>query len=955
MYTLLIGVLIALSVSLIVRGVQRRAVGTVVAGSAVLCSTALFFWGLDILGELLWFKALGYGNRFWTLFVAQVLLFLCGAAYGFAVTWLCVPGERDKKSRSRPIFGGVGAVMGGFWILDSWDVVLPFVYQAPSGRTDPLFGLDTSFYLFSLPFLDDLLSLTLLLILLSMFALFFQRFVRVRQGGVKIEPVEQETGSAKRDIPYRTIGLLMVFVGIWKYIDRFHLLNSELGAVSGAGWTDVHVLLPVYSVLAGATAFLGLMLCIPPIRRKWIGRVSAFSGKADRRFNLFSMRVAGIGLASFWVLGQIVIPGFLQWVIVEPNEITLEEPYIARNIEFTRYGFRLHEVEEREFPAAPSFDETYVRNNPAVFNNVRLWDWRALDAVYKQFQEIRLYYEFVDVDIDRYVIDGKYRQVMVAARELELSNLPSQSQTFINRYFKYTHGHGITLTTVNEFTPEGLPRLLIKDLPPKSAFPSLTVDVPQIYFGELTSTYAVANTKEQEFDYPSGEDNVYIRYSGGGGVQLKNLWYKFLFGWKFGGTRFFFSSYPTTESRILFHREIRDRLTTIAPFLKFDRDPYIVLSNGKLYWFVDAYTTSETYPYSKAFNPSDMGWTIQGAMKEQSDLGVLEFQGKNYVRNSVKALVDAFEGSVRFYVFEPDDPIIRIWSNVFPGLFQSRDAMPTDLANHVRYPSTMLLLQGLMYAKYHMANPRVFYHQEDLWVRATEKYYNDVEAVQPYYIMWERPESGEQEFVIMLPFTPKNRQVMIGWIAGMCDGENYGRFLSYKFPKERRVLGPQQFETKIDQDRHLSGQLTLWNQRGSNVIRGNVLAIPVEDTLIYVEPIYLQAETAAYPELRLVVVMHGDRMSYGETLDRALYALFEDGTRPLESDQEERAPVRAPHRTFSDLVKQAREAFDNYISATGEKRFQQASKALEELEESLEELHRVRKAEEKAARPDAGH
>jgi hypothetical protein len=571
-----------------------------------------------------------------------------------------------------------------------------------------------------------------------------------------------------------------------------------------------------------------------------------------------------------------------------------------------------------------------VQQNRDLLSEVRLWDWRALDAVYKQFQEIRLYYEFVDVDMDRYTFGGRYRQVMASARELAQDNLAPQSQTFVNRRFKYTHGYGLTLATVSDFTSEGLPNLLVRDIPPVSSYPELEVVRPEIYYGELTSDPVVVNSDEEEFDYPSGETNRYLHYPGRGGVLLHNLWRKFIYGWKFDGTRFLFSGYPNAESRVMFHRQVRERVRHIAPFLEFDEDPYIVLVDGRLYWIVDAYTSSEYFPYSEPFSSREFieyrneERTTGFARRTAADL-----HGVNYVRNAVKAVVDAFEGSVTFFVFEPEDPVIRVWRRILPGVFRDAEKMPAGLRRHVRYPQDYLLVQGLVYAKYHMQDPEVFYNQEDLWVRATEKHYDRVQPVEPYYVMWELPGSDSAEFVLIQPFTPKNRQVLIGWIAGLTDGANYGRFLAYKFPKEKRILGPQQVETKIDQDSFLSGQLTLWDQRGSNVIRGNVLAIPIDETLLYVEPIYLQAETAAYPELRLVVVMHGDTMSYAESFDAALDGLFAD--RPAASSD-----TGLRKLSGTGLGRQLGEAFDAYLDALGNREFDAAAAQLRRLSELVE-------------------
>jgi hypothetical protein len=646
---------------------------------------------------------------------------------------------------------------------------------------------------------------------------------------------------------------------------------------------------------------------------------------------------AGSLIVIIWILGLSIIPGLFQWLRVGPNEITFERPYIENNIKLTRYAFNLNNITEKEFPVSENFTRETVNNNRATFDNIRLWDWRALDAVYKQFQEIRLYYEFVDVDIDRYKYAGMYNQVMVSAREMQASNLPQQSQTFVNTRFKYTHGYGITLTTVSDFTSQGLPNLLIKNIPPQSTYDELKVEQPQIYYGELTNSHVIVNSEEEEFDYPSGEENVYIKYPGTGGVEISNTWRKFLFGWMFDGTQLFFSGYPTSQSRIMYHRQIQDRVKTLAPFLTFDADPYIVLADGKLYWIIDAYTTSEYFPYSESYNSTeDLIYKEGDQNRVLTTTSAPELNGINYIRNSVKVVVDAFNGSVDFYVFDEEDPLIKVWSNIFSGMFKSKDEMPAQLRDHVRYPVDFLLVQGLMYAKYHMTDPAVFYNQEDLWIRATEKYYGEVQPVDPYYIMWELPEKNDPEFVLILPFTPKNRQVMIGWIAAMCDSANYGEFLAYKFPKEKRVLGTQQVETKIDQDSFLSGQLSLWDQRGSNVIRGNVLAIPVEETIIYVEPIYLQAETAAYPELRLVVVMHNDNLSYAETFEEALDGLFGEPAKEILTEED--VTTGQPQISVSEQIREANDAFENYLRLQGEKRFEEAARELQKLQKSLQEL-----------------
>jgi uncharacterized membrane protein (UPF0182 family) len=925
MYLLLLTALLILAAWMVASGLRADKRLRIAAGGAIGLATVLVFALLSFWGEMLWFEALGYASRFWTFVIAEggamlaamVLAAALAAVLSWATGWAVTRWAAVLAS----------AVAGLWWGAENWEPLLLYLNRVPSGLADPVFGMDTGFYLFALPFLDDLQGLLLLVTLITLAAALIATFDWRGQGEPTLRERRRRAKEPLLPVLIAAAGLALV-LALGRLLQAFHLLYSQWGVVAGAGWTDVHVRLPAYLFTAAVLIVTAALPLIPSARR-WLGqRLGALSpGQSPA---LVSLVVAWLSTAGLWFLASGAAPALVQWLVVEPNEITFEAPYIARNIEFTRRGFRLHDVEERQFPAVENgFDRQIVQNNRHLLSEVRLWDWRALDDVYKQFQEIRLYYEFIDVDMDRYRFGGRYRQVMASARELAQKNLPAQSQTFVNKRFKYTHGYGLTLATVSDFTPEGLPNLLVKDLPPKSQFPELAVDRPQIYYGELTTEPVVVNTKEQEFDHPSGETNVYIRYPGHGGVQISNLWRKFVFGWMFDGTRLLLSTYPTPDSRMMFHRQVRERVQRIAPFLELDEDPYIVLVDGKLYWIIDAYTTSRYFPYSEPFSSSELvEYRAKRGTLDLVSRAARHLDGTNYARNSVKVVVDAFHGSVDLYVFEPDDPLIRAWQRALPQLFRPESEMPEGLHAHVRYPQDFLLAQGLVYAKYHMTDPEVFYNQEDLWVRATEKHYSQVQPVEPYYVMWELPGSDQAEFVLILPFTPKNRQVLIGWIAGLSDGKNYGRFLAYQFPKEKRVLGPQQVETKIDQDSFLSGQLTLWDQRGSNVIRGNVLAIPIDNRLLYVEPIYLQAETAAYPELRLVVVMYGDTMSYAESFDEALRGLYGEGA----------APELPSTVSIKELAKRANEAFEAYLDALGEQRFEDAAEQLKTLKELLGRL-----------------
>jgi uncharacterized membrane protein (UPF0182 family) len=937
MYIALLVLLVALGGAFIANGLQYRRAKTLFIGCFTLLLTGLFFGLLSFWGEMLWFEELGQGQRFWTAAFAQGGFAAAGAlAGGVAVSLLTLPiPVRTSLWRIAP--ASAGALSGGLWGLWNWQIILQYIYGVSTGIRDPVLHRDTGFYLFTLPFYDSLYWALLWIAAIALAAAVYLAILTQSFDKLLSASSVSLSGSAGRTSAHRffcfPLAAMTVVVAWGQYLNIYHLLYSRWGVVTGAGWTDVHVRLPAYLIVAAVTLLLGLSALVPAIYCR-LARLFQRRRLFTENGALIVPAVSWLGIFGFWLLALGVAPVLVQWLRVQPSEITLEAPYIANNIEFTRRAFQLDKIEEREFSVSPTLTQDTLSNNQYLLSEVRLWDWRALEAVYKQFQEIRLYYEFSDVDVDRYRTARGYRQVMVSAREMETANLPAESRTFVNLRFKYTHGYGLAMAPVSDFTADGLPNFLIKDLPPRTDDEQLRVARPQIYYGELTTSHVFVNTQEPEFDYPKGDENAYVNYSGSGGVRMINLWRKFLFGWKFDGTRLLLSAYPTSDSRVLFHREIRERVKTLAPFLKFDADPYVVLVDGNLYWIIDAYTTSTYYPYSESYSSAALFESKQPERERGSGHGsTAALAGANYVRNSVKAVVDAFNGSVTFYVFETEDPLIEVWQRIFPKLFTARDKMPEGLRAHVRYPRDFLLTQGLLYAKYHMTDPAVFYNQEDLWMRATEKYYAAVQPVEPYYVMWQPPGAKTAEFILMLPFTPKNRQVMIGWIAGMCDAANYGRLLAYKFPKEERVLGPQQVETKIDQDGFLSGQLSLWNQQGSRVIRGNTLVIPIDNSLLYVEPIYLQAEAAAYPELRLVAVMHGDNLSYAETFETALQGLTKVGKKPpLTAAKGEKIP--------NELILQANEAFKNYLRLQGEGRFVEAAKELTQVREALQQLAR---------------
>ncbi len=680
MYTAIIVILFALAIYLVYSGIKGNKKGRTIAGIIIGAASIIFFWSLDFWIEMLWFENLGYGDRFWVYIIAQTAAGAAGAFIALGIVSLLTYSIPSSKSYLSKISKGISFIAGAVWGYSNWEVILKFWFRVPMGVSEPVLNKDAGFYIFTLPFLDSIYGLLIIITIISLIAVLFTSFLKFDEKGnltANFSGIDRYISSK----PYTNIliigSVLILVLAYDKYLSRYDLMFSDLGVVRGPGWTDVNILLPAYDIIIVLMILVAAALLIKPAR---IYLQNFYSKLRVRNVSSEPILIFSVLISLFviWFIGLTAIPGLFQWLRVEPNEITYERPYIQNNIKLTRYGFGLQNIEEKEYPAKDVFNKQIVQDNQATFENIRLWDWRALDDVYKQFQEIRLYYEFKDVDIDRYHFNNEYRQVMVSAREMEASNLPAQSQTFVNTRFKYTHGYGITLTTVSDFTPEGLPNLLIKDIPPVSKYPALEVKQPQIYYGELTNSYVIVNTDEPEFDYPSGEQNVNIKYPGTGGVQISNTWRKFLFGWQFDGTKFFFSGYPNSQSRIMFHRQIMDRARTLAPFLEYDKDPYIVLGkDGRLYWIIDAYTTSSYFPYSEVFHSTErIGYKEGETTRTLTTNTAPELNGLNYIRNSVKVVINAFDGKTDFYIFDESDPLIKVWDNIFPGLFKRNRRCP---------------------------------------------------------------------------------------------------------------------------------------------------------------------------------------------------------------------------------------------------------------------------------------
>jgi len=789
----------------------------------------------------------------------------------------------------------------GLIAQSNWEVILRFLNWQPFGITDPVFHKEIGFYVFSLPFLQMLRGWLLGALIVTLI------------GSAGVYLLSYGVQRLKFDFARRVLahvgGLFIAILGLfaWDYwLNIWELVFSERGVVFGASYADMHAKLPAQWILLVIVLILIAVIIITIWRRKL-------------RWPLY-----GVGA---WIIAAIIIggiyPAIVQRFQVQPNELDRETPYIEYNIQFTREAFALDRVEEQPFPAEDMPSSGDIAQNEATISNIRLWDHRPLKDTYNHIQSLRLYYDFNDVDVDRYNIDGEYRQVMLSARELSVEKLAVESQTWLNRRLVYTHGYGLTLSPVNEIGAQGLPVLLVKDIPPVGEF---DIEQPAIYFGEKTDEYVIVKTNTQEFDYPSGDDNVYGSYQGEGGISLNGFIRRLVYAWQLGDFNILISSELTPESRVLYYRNIDERVRHLAPFLALDNDPYLVVMDGRLFWVQDAYTISDRYPYSTP---------LAG--------------GLNYIRNSVKAVIDAYNGDVTFYVTDPDDALIRTYQSIFPDLFVSMEQMPEALKAHLRYPEDMFNIQSLAYLTYHMHDARVFYNKEDLWAVPREVYFGSEQTMEPYYIIMRLPDEEKEEFLLMLPFTPANKKNTIGWLAARCDGENYGKLLAYRFPKEDWVDGPSQIENRIGQDTVITEQLALWGRGGSRVIRGNLLLIPLGKSILYVEPVFLQAEGGGLPELKRVIVAAGDDIVMEPTLEESLAAIFGTEAPPTEEPptepevtppvtEEPEEPVAAD---IASLIKEAQEHYDKaqeYLKAGNWTGYGEELEALEAILNQLAEL-----------------
>lgn len=883
----------------------------------------------------LWFDQLGYLTVFTTVLVTKVVLGAVAALLAAGVALLNFklalrqspdqPYNRrviriEGQEATLPDFGQIprklawpAAVLIGLFLGSvawaAWDVLLRFRHRTAFGETDPIFGHDIAFYFFTLPALEVISQWLLLLVLACLAGV---GVIYGLRGAVRLSE------RAKLSLAYRPrihlLSLVAAFflVLAWQaYLGVPGLLYSTEGTVAGAGYTDINARLPLLYVLVGAAVLVAILALV----------------SAWRTGN--SLLLAGLGLFALVLISGWIYPTFVQRFSVAPNEFAKETPYIVHNIAATRKAFGLDKVEERELSGEASLSAQDIRKNQPTINNIRLWDHDPLLDTFQQIQEIRPYYDFASVDNDRYRVNGELRQVMLSPRELASSSLPNRN--WINEHLTFTHGFGLTLGPVNQVLPEGLPVLFIKDIPPVSTAPELKVERPEIYFGELSNDRVYVKTTAKEFNYPAGEQNVFANYEGEGGVSIGSTWRQLLFSTRFGDMKLLLSNDLTADSRVLYHRNIRERLAQVAPFLTFDSDPYLVISQGRLFWIADAYTTSNRYPYSQPVN-----------------------NGVNYIRNSVKAVVDAYHGHVRLYIADERDPLIQTWARIFPGILKPLSEMPPDLRAHLRYPEDIFKIQTAVYSTWHMDQPQVFYNKEDQWsvaVMSEKQGSNETQVMEPYYTVMKLPGEKSEEFIQMLPFTPKNKDNLAAWMVARADGEHYGKLLVYRFPKQKLIFGPKQIVGRINQDPEISRQLSLWNQRGSQVIPGTLMVIPIEESLIYVQPLYLRAETGRIPELRRVIVAAENQIAMEPTLEASLARIFGTASAaapspgaapPVQAAQPGVAPAAPPAAGAQNLAEQARQHYDRAIQAQRAGDWAKYGEEIKQLGVVLEQMSRQR-------------
>ncbi len=837
--------------------------------SIIVLMIILFAIFVGYYGDWLWFRNLGYTSVFNTMVIAKIsifsiffIIFLVLSTINIAIARRIgnntrqnisiVPEDPNQallllfKGKTAKYVWGVIilllAVILGVSASGYWESFLQFLHSSKFGITEPIFGKDAGFYVFKLPIYNFLqgwyLSLVVIIFISVLVSYSIDNALSFTDNRFKIIP------KAKHHLSI-LLGFFLLGLAYGYRLKLYMLLYSQRGVAYGPSYTDVHIQIPAYYIILVITFILAFIFLLEPLFKK--GKIIKYS--------VITFIVALVGIV--WIY-----PPIIQQYVVKPNELLKETPYINNNIKLTRFAYGLNKIEEKKFDVNQEINFEDIRKNHHTIKNIRLWDRRPLIQTYKQLQEIRLYYDFNNVDVDRYHFGNKYTEVALAARELPASQIPVRARTWVNTHLIYTHGYGVVMSPVNEVTKNGMPNFIIHDIPPVSDVP-LVIKNPAIYYGEQTNEYAIVHTRTKEFDYPKGDDNAYTEYSGRGGVRISNFFKRLVYAWNFSDMKILLTGYITDESRIMFYRNIVARDAKIAPFLTYDSDPYLVCGNdGKIYWIHDAYTTTNMFPYSEP--------VVQN----------LGERGANYIRNSVKVVIDAYNGDVSYYVVNPNDPIIKTYEKVFPNFFKPFSEMPVFLKKHIRYPMDMFDIQTHMYNVYHMTDPQVFYNQEDYWQVPMEIYRNSKQEMLPYYIIMKLPKGTSEECILMLPLTPSNKDNMVAWMCARCDAPNYGELIVYDLPKDKLIYGPMQIEARINQKPNISSGLTLWSQKGSHVIRGNQLIIPINKSFIYVEPVYLQSDQGEIPQLKRVIVAFKEKIEMEKTLDQALRSVFQASNVP---------------------------------------------------------------------------
>ncbi len=910
---------------------MRQRISWIVVIIALLVILSGLTFAVDLYFDLLWFQELGKTTVFTTALYAKsvvgcatlLLLFiffylnLWFANRGPGLIQIGIPTPTGQVTaytfspgsvqRAAGLLSFLAALFFALKESSNWEVVWRWLHQVAFNTKDPVFGRDIAFYFFDLPFFEELLSIAMTACIITGIAVLVLYHFK---GTLSLKGMLSARRKGRAGVHISILAaLFFLLLAADAYLSRFDVLFSSHEIFSGANYADLHARVPMLGVLS-LCSLIGSLL--------WI-------------YNVFAAKMRGAVLAVILYFAAAFLgrgyPALLQKFVVSPNELDKESPQIQHNIQSTLAAYGLSQAEDRSLSGDRALTPQDIQQNLPTIHSIRLWDHEPLLDAFSQIQEIRTYYDFITVDNDRYRLNGELQQMMLSPRELNSASLPERN--WINEHLTYTHGYGLTLGPVNRVTSEGLPVLLVKDIPPRTDDAVLRVTRPEVYFGELTKSYVVAKSGQKEFDYPHGETNEYCTYAGTGGVPVKSFFRKLLFALYFKDPNIVLSPLLTSDSRFLYFRDLKSRFIRIAPFLTLDQDPYMVISEGKLYWIQDGYTTGDRYPYST----------------ETQGIG-------NYIRNSVKMVLDAYNGSVDLYVSDPSDPLIQVYQRIFPGIYRPLSEMPADLRLHLRYPEDIFRVQTYVYSVYHMTNPQVFYNKEDLWQIPALSSGGSETPMSPYYTIMRLPQERQEEFILMLPFTPGRKDNLSAWMVARSDGEHYGQLVVYRFPKQKLVYGPKQIVARINQDAEISRQISLWDQHGSQVIQGTLLVIPVEEALLYVRPLYLRAESGKIPELKRVIVAYENKIAMEETLEASIGRIFQ-GEIPQQSGRPlpVAPPAAGPEAGSANLpepalILQARELYARAVQAQRQGDWARYGEELRKLGEVLDQLGRPR--------PDAG-